>query len=134
MSAAALTAAERSKLAAILGRLGSEHAGERDAAALAASRFVQAHSTTWPALLAGQNPSEVMAEFIVQRMHEGMARAARRDAVARALDEMLYEPELSASNVAERAARYVDAPAAKLRQIAGAMLNARFGVRRRARL
>jgi hypothetical protein len=81
-----MTPAERTKLARILGRLGSEHAGERDAAALAASRFVQARDTTWPAVLEGRGPDDAMAEFIVQRMHEGMARAERRNAVARAIN------------------------------------------------
>lgn len=48
VAAAALTAADRDRLAAILGLLGSDHAGERDAAALAASRFLRIRGLTWP--------------------------------------------------------------------------------------
>lgn len=37
----------RTKLAKLLGMLGSDHAGERDAAALAAHRLVQQAGVTW---------------------------------------------------------------------------------------
>jgi hypothetical protein len=43
----ALSAQDRARLAAILGRLGSDHAGERDAAALAASRFLRQRKLAW---------------------------------------------------------------------------------------
>lgn len=46
-----MTPGERTKLAAVLGRLGSEHAGERDAAALAADRLVRGRGLTWDAVL-----------------------------------------------------------------------------------
>ena len=42
-----LAKAERSRLAKILELLGSDHAGERDAAALAAHRFVQQRAMRW---------------------------------------------------------------------------------------
>ncbi len=43
----ALSSADRTKLAKLLGLLASNHAGERDAAALAACRFVQSRKLTW---------------------------------------------------------------------------------------
>ncbi len=48
---AALPAAQRNRLVKLLGMLGSEHAGERDAAGLAASRLLQQHRVTWRDLL-----------------------------------------------------------------------------------
>jgi len=48
----ALPAASRSKLAKLLGMLGSDHGGERDAAALAAVRLVKAAGLTWAQILA----------------------------------------------------------------------------------
>jgi hypothetical protein len=53
-----LTDAERKRLASILGLLGSNHAGERDAAALHAEAFRRKHRLTWAELLA-QPPVEV---------------------------------------------------------------------------
>ena len=47
-----LTAAERQRLAAILGMLGSDHAGERAAAGLQAEAFRRTHKLTWAELLA----------------------------------------------------------------------------------
>lgn len=47
MSARALSAADCGKLAKILGLLGSDRPGERDAAALAAHRFVQQRGIAW---------------------------------------------------------------------------------------
>jgi hypothetical protein len=47
-----MTDAERQRLAAILGMLGSDHAGERAAAALQAEAFRRKHGLTWPELLA----------------------------------------------------------------------------------
>ena len=49
----ALPPADRNRLAGILGLLGSNHQGERDAAALAADRFVRSRGIAWPDLLAG---------------------------------------------------------------------------------
>ena len=46
-----LEATELTKLSAILGMLGSAHAGERDAAGLAADRFVRERGLTWHQIL-----------------------------------------------------------------------------------
>lgn len=47
-----MTDQERQRLAAILGMLGSDHAGERAAAALQAEAFRKRHGLTWSELLA----------------------------------------------------------------------------------
>jgi hypothetical protein len=47
-----MTAADRVKLARILGMLGSEHAGERASAALQAEAFRKRHGMTWEEMLA----------------------------------------------------------------------------------
>ena len=47
-----LTAAERRRLIGALGLLASDRAGERDAAALAASRIMQGKALSWDALIA----------------------------------------------------------------------------------
>jgi hypothetical protein len=52
-----LTPADRAKLAAILGRLGSDFDGERAAAGLLATRFMRDHALTWPDLLAAPAPA-----------------------------------------------------------------------------
>lgn len=49
-----LSLAERTRLASILGMLGSDHQGERDAAALAANRLVRDRGVAWSDLLAAQ--------------------------------------------------------------------------------
>lgn len=46
-----LTAAERTKLVGILGRLGSDHDGERAAAGLLASRLLRSRGLCWDDLL-----------------------------------------------------------------------------------
>jgi hypothetical protein len=46
-----LEAADRTRLAKLLGMLGSVHAGERDAAGLAAHRLVQERDLTWSDIL-----------------------------------------------------------------------------------
>jgi hypothetical protein len=46
-----LPAPDRAKLGKLLGLLGSDHAGERDAAGLAAHRLLQSRGLTWPAVL-----------------------------------------------------------------------------------
>jgi hypothetical protein len=46
-----MSAAERARLARILGMLGSEHAGERAAAALQAEAFRKRHGLTWEGML-----------------------------------------------------------------------------------
>jgi hypothetical protein len=57
IAARELTPADRAKLAAILGRLGSDFDGERAAAGLLAARFVREHGLTWPAVLAAPAPA-----------------------------------------------------------------------------
>jgi hypothetical protein len=47
-----LSPADRGHLAKLLGLLGSDHAGERDAAALAAHRFVTGRGLTWTEAMA----------------------------------------------------------------------------------
>jgi len=49
-----MTGAERQRLAAILGMLGSNSAGERDAAARAAEQFRKQHGLTWQEMLNGK--------------------------------------------------------------------------------
>jgi hypothetical protein len=53
-----MTRSERLKLVRILGMLGSDHAGERAAAALAAHRLVQRWGGTWWSLLEPPLPSQ----------------------------------------------------------------------------
>lgn len=49
----------REKLVAILGMLGSGHAGERDAAALAATNLLHKMNTTWDAVIMPEAPVPV---------------------------------------------------------------------------
>jgi hypothetical protein len=49
-----ISADERQRLTAILGMLGSEHQGERDAAALQAEAFRRKHGLTWAELIEGK--------------------------------------------------------------------------------
>jgi hypothetical protein len=51
MSARHLTPAERQRLVALLGMLGSDHAGERDNAAKLAEKFRRQYGLTWADLL-----------------------------------------------------------------------------------
>lgn len=48
MNAPSLTAPDAQKLSRILGMLGSSHQGERDAAGLAASKFMKDRKLAWP--------------------------------------------------------------------------------------
>ncbi len=52
----ALTANDRERLAAILGRLSFSFSGERDAAALAATRFMQQRGLAWRDVLTSPPP------------------------------------------------------------------------------
>ena len=61
-----MTEAERRRLAAILGMLGSAHPGERAAAALQAEAFRQKHGMTWAELVEGKTVF-VCREIIVER-------------------------------------------------------------------
>ena len=47
----ALPAADRAKLGKLLGLLGSDHPGERDAAGLAAHRLITRAGLTWPQVI-----------------------------------------------------------------------------------
>ena len=47
----------RGKLAKLLGMLGSDHAGERDNAAVAAHRLIRQHNLTWDAVVAPPRPA-----------------------------------------------------------------------------
>lgn len=63
-----MSAAERARLVAILGLLGSNHDGERAAAALQAEAFRKRHGLTWEQLLSGQTvyvDREVVVETAV---------------------------------------------------------------------
>lgn len=48
---AVLPQVDRTRLAKLLGLLGSDHPGERDNAAIAAARLVRARGLTWPQVL-----------------------------------------------------------------------------------
>jgi hypothetical protein len=56
VTTATMPKADRVRLAKLLGMIGSDHAGERDAAALAAYRLVRSLGMTWSAVL---NPPAV---------------------------------------------------------------------------
>ena len=69
---APLTSAERTRLVAILGRLGSEFQGERAAAGLLASRMLRERQLTWDALLTAPEASEGgQANLDLCRRHQG---------------------------------------------------------------
>jgi hypothetical protein len=57
-----LSEADRERLAAILGMLGSAYAGERSAAALQAEAFMRKRHMTWADLLAVEPPTETAPE------------------------------------------------------------------------
>jgi hypothetical protein len=52
-----MTSTDRRRLAAILGMLGSDHAGERAAAGLQAEAFRKRHGLTWEQMLTSPSPS-----------------------------------------------------------------------------
>ena len=56
MDTTCATPEDRAKLAKLLGLLGSDHGGERDAAGLAAHRYLRARGLTWEGVL-GQAPA-----------------------------------------------------------------------------
>jgi hypothetical protein len=61
VTALALSTPDAQKLAGILGMLGSAHAGERDAAAMAADKLVRERGLTWPIVL-GIEPAADISE------------------------------------------------------------------------
>jgi len=77
----ALPAASRSKLAKLLGMLGSDHGGERDAAALAVARLVKAAGLTWAQILA---PVPVKREPLFSTWRATCAELAKRPGDLRA--------------------------------------------------
>ena len=80
-----MTAAERERLARILGMLGSEYEGERASAALQAEAFRKKHGLTWAELLTlppvevvvVMKPDPAMAAQQAQWAAEDAARKAR---------------------------------------------------------
>jgi hypothetical protein len=66
-----VTTTERQRIAAILGMLGSSHAGERDNAARAAEAFRRKHGLTWDELL--RTPTAATDEWMARA-----AEASRR--------------------------------------------------------
>ena len=64
-----MTQGDRTKLIRILGMLGSDHPGERSAAALAAHRLVQSKRTNWHDLL-NQSESVDTGKVIVRTVYE----------------------------------------------------------------
>ncbi len=65
-----MTKAELIKLNRILGMLGSEHDGERAAAALAASKFLKDRNLTWWALIGGERTEKARRGPVVHRSYE----------------------------------------------------------------
>ena len=65
----ALPEADRTKLAKLLGMLGSAHAGERDAAACAAHRLVQQRGITWHDVVTPPLPQPAIAQHRYQTDH-----------------------------------------------------------------
>ncbi len=63
-----LASADRPRLAKLLGMLGSDHAGERDAAGLAAHRLLQSRGTTWDEVLNPQPVERRLPEHATWRM------------------------------------------------------------------
>lgn len=72
-----ISSADRAKLAAILGRLGSDQAGERDAAALAATKFIRKLNTTWPEVLQGVSQAEALSAYVYERIKKRAERKAK---------------------------------------------------------
>ncbi len=62
MTAAILPAATRKKLAKLLGMLGSDHAGERDSAGLAAVRLMRQSGLSWQQILSPPPPEHPIPE------------------------------------------------------------------------
>ncbi len=65
-----LSPAERKKLVAILGMMGSDHDGERAAAAALASRLVRDKGLTWDAVILADGPKTQQAPSGTQGGHD----------------------------------------------------------------
>jgi hypothetical protein len=104
-----MTAADRRKLAAILGMLGSEHAGERAAAGLQAEAFRKRHGLTWEAMLSlppvteRPEPPPRDASKEAENAVDAAAREAMHAAYRAAARERIREAEERRAN-AEKAA------------------------------
>ena len=83
---AALSPDQRQRLAKLLAMLGSAHAGERDAAGLAAQRLVQQHGITWQDVLASPKIEYRQAEQADTDYAAQAARAAWRKTVKACLE------------------------------------------------
>lgn len=62
-----LTGVARKRLTKLLGLLGSDHAGERDAAGLAAHRLVSQSGLTWSQILSPPVPDRPLPEYGIWR-------------------------------------------------------------------
>lgn len=111
-----MTKAELIKLNRILGMLGSEHDGERAAAAQAASKFIRDRNLTWWALIGGERIEKPRRGPVVRRSqeigidHHGAAQSrirqlqADRDALE--AENKRLRARLSAIAEQERRARF----------------------------
>lgn len=76
-----LSAPDRERLLKVLGLLSSDHAGERDAAALAAMRFLHERNITWSDVLAAPWSDGTAFAVFADNLHEEVRREnARRNA------------------------------------------------------
>jgi hypothetical protein len=86
-----MTTTDRTRLAAILGMLGSDQAGERAAAALQAEAFRKRHQLTWQDLISGHGPT-----VYVDRWREKVVETAvivyRPLPLLRSIVELAAEP------------------------------------------
>lgn len=76
-----MTKADRIKLARILGMLGSDHAGERAAAARATHRMVKAPGLTWWELMSPslpRDPTSPVRVVVVEPFHGAVSAAESR--------------------------------------------------------
>lgn len=73
-----LTAADADRLAKLLGLLGSDHAGERDAAGLAAHRFVRERGLTWYDVINPPAPAETTSRPGATNWRETIAELLRQ--------------------------------------------------------
>ena len=109
----ALPAPARTKLAKTLALLGSSHAGERDAAAVAAHRIVTSAGLTWADLI---RPREVKREPLFSTWRATCAELIRRPSDLRPW-ERKFVADLPAFPRISTKQRYI------LSEIAGRVLN-----------
>jgi hypothetical protein len=75
-----LSPVERTKLAKMLGMLGSDHAGEREAAAHAATSFLKARGLCWEDVLSPPSSGDQGLYDLAGRWREAAATCALRGA------------------------------------------------------